>query len=316
MRFGGSTMLPQQNNSAIDINTAVVTRLNPGPLGQSSVRTPSLTDLLRNLTLRLQTSLELDRLLGFFFSEIRPLIPLDALVYRHAGTDFHLQLGEVEPCCISYQLSHHGESLGELSLYSRTALAEATLEQLEKTIGCLLFPLCNALLYRRAVQASLKDSLTGAGNRVALEQALNREIEMSRRYGQALSVIMLDMDHFKNLNDTHGHHAGDAALRAVALLLREQLRNIDMVFRFGGEEFVLLLANTDAQAATRVGERIRLAIEKLPLLIGEKTIQLSASLGCATYHPSESQHALLQRADQALYEAKRSGRNRLCFAAA
>lgn len=308
-------MLPLQQNSAIDINTAAIARLHPRPLEQSSARAPSLTGLLRNLTLRLQTSLELDRLLGLFFGEVSTLIPLEALAYRHADTDFRLQLGEVEPYGISYQLRHHGECLGELSLYSRAPLSEATLEQLEHAIGCLLFPLCNALLYRRAVQASLKDPLTGAGNRVALEQALNREIDMSRRYGQALSVIMLDMDHFKALNDTHGHHAGDAALRAVALLLREQLRNIDMVFRFGGEEFVLLLANTNTEAAAIVGERIRMAIEKLPLLVGEKTVQLSASLGCATYRLGEAQQTLLQRADQALYEAKRSGRNRLCSAA-
>jgi diguanylate cyclase (GGDEF)-like protein len=310
-------MLPlQQNNSAINTNSAAIARLNPGPLGQTLACASSLNGLLRNLTLRLQTSLELDRLLGFFFSEVRTLIPLGALVYRHAETDFHLQVGEIEPCGISYQLSHHDECLGELDLYSHTPLSETTQKQLEKAIGCLLFPLCNALLYRRAVQASLKDPLTGAGNRMALEQALNREIDISRRYGQALSVIMLDMDHFKNINDTYGHHAGDSALRAVALLLKEQLRNIDMAFRFGGEEFVLLLANTDTQAAAIVGERIRLAIEKLPLLVGEKTVQLSASLGCATYQPGESQQALLQRADQALYDAKHSGRNRLCFAAA
>ena len=310
-------MLPlQQNNSAIDINTAVIARLNRGQQGHASSRAPSLAGLLRNLTLRLQTSLELDRLLELFFGEVRTLIPLQALAYRHADTDFQLRLGEIEPCGISYQLSHQGECLGELSLYSRTPLPEAALEQLQRAIGCLLFPLCNALLYRRAVQASLKDPLTGAGNRVALEQALSREIDLSRRYGQALSVIMLDMDHFKALNDSHGHHAGDAALRAVALLLREQLRNIDRVFRFGGEEFVLLLSNTGADAAAIVGERIRLAIEQLPLLVGEKAVPLSASLGCATYRLGEAPQALLQRADQALYKAKRGGRNRLCAAAA
>lgn len=310
-------MLPlQQNASTIDINSAVIAHLNPGPAKQPSHRVPDLAELLHNLTLRLQTSLELDRLLEMFFREVRTLIPLDALGYQHADTDFHLQLSEVEGRGISYQLSRQGECLGELSLYSRMPFSELALEQLEKAIACLLFPLCNALLYRRAVQASLKDPLTGVGNRVALEQALNRDIDMARRYGQALSVIMLDMDHFKTLNDTHGHHAGDAALRAVALLLREQLRNIDMTFRYGGEEFVVLLTNTDAEAAACVGERIRSAIERLPLLVGEKTIRLSASLGCASYQLGESQQSLLQRADQALYEAKRGGRNRLCIEAA
>ena len=316
MRFGDHMLPLQQNTSTIAINTAALAHLSPGPARQPASRTPCLAGLLRTLTLRLQTSLELDRLLGMFFSDVRALIPLDALVYRHADTDFHLQLSEAEGHCLSYQLSHQGECLGELCLYSRLPLSEPALEQLEKAIACLLFPLCNALLYRRAIQASLKDPLTGAGNRVALDQALNREIDVARRHGQPLSVLMLDMDRFKMLNDTRGHHAGDAALRAVALLLREQLRNIDMTFRFGGEEFVVLLASTDTEAAARVGERIRTAIERLPLLVGESTIRLSASLGCATYRLGEPPQALLQRADRALYEAKRGGRNRLCVGSA
>lgn len=306
-------MLPlQQNTTVVNIKTASIAHLNPAPSKPSLPRAPCFAGLLRNLTLRLQTSLELDRVLGMFFSEVRALIPLEALIYQHVDTDFRLQLSEAEGRGITYRLSLEGECLGELRLYSRMPFSETVLEQLEKAIPCLHFPLCNALLYRRAVQASLKDPLTGAGNRVALEHALSRDMDMARRYGQALSVIMLDMDHFKSLNDTYGHHAGDAALRAVALLLREQLRNIDMSFRFGGEEFVVLLANTDARAAALVGERIRSAVEQLPLLVGDRTIRLSASLGCATYQLGETQQALLQRADRALYEAKRGGRNRLC----
>ncbi len=125
---------------------------------------------------------------------------------------------------------------------------------------------------------------------------------------------MLDMDHFKTLNDQHGHHAGDAALRAISLLMKEQLRNVDMVFRFGGEEFALVLSNTSATAAAVVAERIRAAIEQLPFLVGERQVKLSASLGCATYLTGEPLDTLLQRADQALYQAKRSGRNQVASA--
>lgn len=303
-------MLPLKQNIAVDMATAQVERPNVSAHNQPSPAPLSLDDLLRNLTSRLQTSLEIDKLLGFFFDEVTSLIPLNALSYRHADTDFYIQLGEAEGLGVNYPLSHQHDCLGELSLFSRDHLAEIALEQLENAITCLLFPLCNALLYRRAVQASLKDPLTGAGNRVALEQSLTREIEVSRRHGQALSVIMLDMDHFKSLNDDHGHQAGDAALKAVALLLREQLRNVDMVFRFGGEEFVLLLSNTNSDAAIIVGERIRAAIENLSFLAAEKQVRLSASLGCATYQLCESQDDLLRRTDQALYEAKRGGRNR------
>jgi diguanylate cyclase (GGDEF)-like protein len=300
--------LLKQNNT-IDIATARVGRLDLNPDKQPPAL--SLADLQRNLTLRLQTSLEVDRLMTLFFNEVRNLIPLCALSYRHTGTDFELHLGDAGGFGTSHPLIHQGDCLGELSLFSGNCFSELTMDQLESAIDCLLFPLCNALLYRRAVQASLKDPLTGVGNRVALEQNLSREIDISRRHDQPLSVIMLDMDHFKSLNDTHGHHAGDAVLRAVALLLKEQLRNVDMVFRFGGEEFVLVLSNTGPEAATTVGERIRFAIENLPFLVGEKQVRLSASLGCATYQQCESSEDLLRRADQALYEAKRDGRNRM-----
>lgn len=308
-------MLPLKHHHTPDIESAQVVHLDLGTHRHASTCPSSLADLLRNLTLRLQTSLELDRLLSIFFDEVSNLIAVQGLAYRHPETDVDLAHGESEGTMLNYALSHQGDSLGELSLFSQAPLGDLTVAQLESAIGCIVFPLRNALLYRRAIQASLKDSLTGAGNRVALEQSLSREIEMSRRHGQALSVIMLDMDHFKRLNDTHGHQAGDAALRATALLLKEQLRNVDMVFRFGGEEFFLVLSNTGPDAAAIVGERIRAAIESLPFLVGEKQVRLTASLGCATYQMHECLEDLSRRADEALYDAKRNGRNRMQIAA-
>ena len=308
-------MLPDKQNSAtVDIGAARARRLDISPGGTAPTRPLSLFERVRNLSLRLQTSLEIDRLLLFFLEEASDLLPLHALSYRHAGTDFDVRIGEAEGYDVQFALAQQAESLGELRLFSHGRLSDLALEQLEDLLSCLLFPLRNALLYRRAVQASLKDSLTGAGNRIALEQSLSRETELAWRHAQLLSVIMLDMDHFKRLNDTYGHQAGDAALKATALLLKEQLRNIDMVFRFGGEEFALVLSNTGHEAAAVVAERIRAAIENLCFLVGERTVHLSASLGYATYQPGESPEELLQRADQALYQAKRDGRNRLCAA--
>ena len=308
-------MLPDKQNSAtVDIGAARARRLDISPGGTAPTRPLSLFERVRNLSLRLQTSLEIDRLLLFFLEEASDLLPLHALSYRHAGTDFDVRIGEAEGHDMQFALAQQAESLGELRLFSHGRLSDLALEQLEDLLSCLLFPLRNALLYRRAVQASLKDSLTGAGNRIALEHSLSRETELAWRHGQLLSVIMLDMDHFKRLNDTYGHQAGDAALKATALLLKEQLRNIDMVFRFGGEEFALVLSNTGHEAAAVVAERIRAAIENLYFLVGERTVHLSASLGYATYQPGESPEELLQRADQALYQAKRDGRHRLCAA--
>ncbi|GAB6389896.1 GGDEF domain-containing protein [Stutzerimonas marianensis] len=307
-------MLPlKQNNVTVDIGAA---RSEPSfrPSTSPAGRPYELADLVRALTGRLQMSLEVDRLLGFFFEEVGRLMTVDGLVYRHAATEVELLLGQSSEARMGFRLSIQGDELGELLICSGEPVSELLATQLAAALDCLIFPLRNALLYRQAVRASLRDPLTGTGNRLALEQSLSRETELARRHAQDLSVVMLDMDHFKTLNDQHGHHAGDAALRAISLLMKEQLRNVDMVFRFGGEEFALVLSNTSATAAAVVAERIRAAIEQLPFLVGERQVKLSASLGCATYLTGEPLDTLLQRADQALYQAKRSGRNQVASA--
>lgn len=305
-------MLPlMQNNFTVDISTA----RSECSFQPSASRPLDLADLVRVLAGRLQTSLEVDRLLTFFFEEVRKLTVIDGISYRHTPTEVDLQIGDRSGIQLEFSLSHQGDGLGELVISTREAPSELAARQLASSLDCLIFPLRNALLYRNAVRASLRDPLTGTGNRLALEQSLNRETELARRHGQALSVIMLDMDHFKHLNDAYGHQAGDAALRAVSLLMKEQLRNVDMVFRFGGEEFALVLSNTCSTATLIVAERIRAAIEQLPFLVGERQVRLSASLGCATYEPGEAQEQLLRRADQALYFAKHAGRNQVFSAA-
>jgi diguanylate cyclase (GGDEF)-like protein len=144
-----------------------------------------------------------------------------------------------------------------------------------------------------------------------MDQTLQREIELSRRHLQPLSVLMLDIDHFKQVNDTHGHSTGDDVLKAVAASIKNQLRNVDMVFRYGGEEFLILLSNTSREAAAMVGERLRFAAQSEEYPADGDTILLTVSLGCSTLLPGESADSLLRRADSALYVAKREGRNRL-----
>jgi diguanylate cyclase (GGDEF)-like protein len=122
---------------------------------------------------------------------------------------------------------------------------------------------------------------------------------------------MLDIDHFKQVNDTHGHSTGDDVLKAVAASIKNQLRNVDMVFRYGGEEFLILLSNTSREAAAMVGERLRFAAQSEEYPADDHTILLTVSLGCSTLLPGESADSLLRRADSALYVAKREGRNRL-----
>ncbi|MCF4995005.1 diguanylate cyclase [Pseudomonas syringae] len=304
---------PSQTN-AIDFDSAKLQRLGIGQQPARLERPASLAQLRQQLSQQLQTSLEPQRILGLFFREIQALVPLDALVYQHQGSDLRLEFGVRGRHSVSYSLSHDGEQLGELIFRRNQRFSEHEQGNLESLLSALLYPMRNALLYRAATQSALRDPLTGTGNRIAMEQTLHREIEMARRHLQPLSLLMLDIDHFKDVNDSHGHSAGDEVLKAVAASIKGQLRNVDMVFRYGGEEFLILLSNTSRDAAALVGERLRQAAQNQDHYADGKLIELTVSLGCSTLLPSESADSLLRRADSALYVAKREGRNRLTMA--
>ncbi|MGF6558065.1 diguanylate cyclase (GGDEF)-like protein [Pseudomonas sp. S30_BP2TU TE3576] len=307
-------MKPPSQTNAIDFDSAKLQRLGFGQQPPLLERPVSLAQLRQQLSLQLQTSLEPQRILGTFYREIQRLVPLDALSYQHKSSDLRLEFGQRGHHSISYSLSHEGEHLGELIFRRNQRFSEQEQGNLESLLAALLFPMRNALLYRTATQSALRDPLTGAGNRIAMDQTLQREIELSRRHLQPLSVLMLDIDHFKQVNDTHGHSTGDDVLKAVAASIKNQLRNVDMVFRYGGEEFLILLSNTCREAAAMVGERLRFAVQSEEYLADGHTIVLTVSIGCSTLLPGESAESLLRRADSALYVAKREGRNRLKMA--
>ena len=161
---------------------------------------------------------------------------------------------------------------------------------------------------------AMHDGLTGLLNRRAIEEYAEAEFNMADRKKQAMSVILLDIDHFKNVNDRFGHKFGDVVLRQVAQTLKEDLRNYDRVGRWGGEEFLLILPDTELKDAITVAERLRskIAVVQITLENGE-TFSIHISLGTAcTSGQFQSLAKLIDAADQALYQAKQSGRNRVC----
>jgi diguanylate cyclase (GGDEF)-like protein len=304
-------MIFPPTTSAIDFDSARLQRHGFAP--QHSRPRPALDyeQLRRQLDLQLQTSLEADKILSMLFQGVQQLIPLDALSYKHLPTDLRLALGGRGRHKATYSMTHEGEQMGELSFQRDRRFTEHELLQLESLLSSLLYPLRNALLYRHASLSALRDPLTGAGNRIAMEQSLIREFEIARRQQQPLSVLMLDIDHFKGINDTHGHATGDEVLRAMTNAVKDRLRNIDQVFRFGGEEFLVVLTNTSRESAALVGERLRSAALQLTYPVKGRPVELTVSLGCSTLLPGESSDSMLRRADSALYAAKRKGRNRL-----
>lgn len=169
-------------------------------------------------------------------------------------------------------------------------------------------------LRRRAEAASemsMTDALTGLLNRYGLRRALQRELSEARRYTRPLSCLLLDIDYFKSINDTHGHAAGDAALMQAARVLTESVRGSDVVCRYGGEEFLVVAPETDARGAHALAEKIRLAISSRLFGDGERAFALTLSAGVAELHPGESGNDMIARADLALYQAKQRGRDRV-----
>jgi diguanylate cyclase (GGDEF)-like protein len=157
------------------------------------------------------------------------------------------------------------------------------------------------------------DELTGAVNRRALTQALDRDVARAVRAGESYALMMLDIDHFKAVNDTHGYHAGDRVLCHVAAVLRARLRAQDLVGRYGGEEFMLLLPNTTPDGAAALAETLREVMEQTPCMHEGRAIAVTVSIGVcgARLENASGWDCLIQAADQALYRAKAAGRNRV-----
>jgi diguanylate cyclase (GGDEF)-like protein/PAS domain S-box-containing protein len=180
---------------------------------------------------------------------------------------------------------------------------------------------------RKALEEQLRelatvDGLTGLTNRRAFDEALNREWSRTLWEGGDLSLLLLDIDHFKRFNDRFGHQVGDDCLRAVSIAVRKSVRRSDMVARYGGEELAVILAGADMENSARVAEKIRVAVEELDLKLGDRDdaeCRVTVSIGAATAIARQGgtmrmPESLLLAADNALYQAKREGRNRIATA--
>jgi diguanylate cyclase (GGDEF)-like protein len=156
------------------------------------------------------------------------------------------------------------------------------------------------------------DPLTGAFNRRHFMELMGREQRRADRYNTIYSILMIDIDHFKRVNDTYGHQIGDHAIQAMAEACRRTTRPTDIVARYGGEEFIVTLTHTDQPGAVKVAERLREAVAEVALPTEKGVLQFTISIGISTYVKRSAVDQIIQRADQALYKAKETGRNRVC----
>lgn len=262
----------------------------------------------------LQTSLEFIELINIFANKIQLTIPHNGVEYTNTEFDLHYQRGIVSRHSCTYALKVEEQKLGELKLTRSNRFMKDELKMLESLLCCLIYPLRNATLYQRALKLAYTDQLTKANNRAAFTDCLRREVKRAERLSQPLSLIFIDLDHFKTINDNFGHECGDLVLASVSSWLMDTVRGSDAVFRFGGEEFVIMLCGANLQAAALIAERIRADIEAHTLAYGMEVVNLTASLGISELSICENNAELLvKRADEAMYQAKKLGRNRVCL---
>ena len=282
------------------------------PLGYSAPLTPEQEIEARaKLIQALQMSLEPNEVLAIFFKHLQIIIPVGGIQFRFANNKDITKLGRDALHHCDYRLTTDEGYLGEIIFNRSKRFIESELSTLEMLLGALVYPLRNALRYQSAMQLALLDPLTRLGNRAALDNALRRELQLAERHHYELSVLMLDVDHFKKINDQHGHSAGDEVLREIARTIESVCRETDISFRYGGEEFVVLLRKTSEMGARIIGERLRREINLLEVEKGTHKIQPSVSIGIGTRASGQKEHIndLFERADKALYLAKQSGRN-------
>ncbi|AEL06616.1 putative signal protein with GGDEF domain [Xanthomonas campestris pv. raphani 756C] len=233
------------------------------------------------------------------------------MVCQHAGVNLPPHASTV---CIP--LSAQGTQLGMLALRGDNAQELASLTVAEAAAEQLSLALHNLRLRETLRQQSIRDPLTGLFNRRYLEEALNHELSRCTRRVQPLSVLMLDVDHFKQFNDLHGHSGGDRVLAAIGELLLTQTRGEDICCRYGGEELTIILPEVDLATASAMAEKLRAGIDALQVMAdGVSLPKITASFGVATF-PGHAGNAaqLLRKADEALYRAKQAGRNQVVSA--
>jgi diguanylate cyclase (GGDEF)-like protein len=286
----------------------------------------NLTLLSKRLAQRgyqVSTAESADQALAVINADRPDIVLLDIFMPKVSGVDLLRTLRESEPTKALPVILV--SALGDTSHIVR-GLAEGANDYVTKPVNQpILVARIEALLRSSAMVRRLEvqteilsrlaayDELTGVYNRRSLFHALENEVSRSGRYGRDLSVLLLDIDHFKSVNDEYGHPLGDVVLRAVAQRAFEALRSCDTLCRYGGEEFCAILPETNATGGVRAAERVRLAVECTPFQVNDKALTMSVSIGVSAWKGARGDKVpdLLAAADRALYVAKNAGRNRV-----
>jgi diguanylate cyclase (GGDEF)-like protein len=265
----------------------------------------------QSLISQLQTTLDIQQQLNIVAMAAGKILPLSWL-------QLHTAVGVFTATdSITAQYEHRSklvlnqQCLAELVYQNDSPFSPMLKRELLQLETEWLFALRNALVVSRLQQMALKDTLTGLGNRRFFDDSLNKAVHLAKRYNESCSLLLLDLDNFKQVNDIAGHTAGDELLIAIANTLAETLRMTDSLFRFGGDEFAIILSAADTASAELIARRLLKAINQLPLC---QHYQVSISIGLAILQTEHNQTEFFAAADQALYQAKKAGKSMLHIA--
>ena len=263
-----------------------------------------LTDLLSR-------HLILEDILKVFSTETGSLVPYSGYRYVSELHDKRVKFGKLNRHSLHYHLTIEDMELGELTIYRKEPFSTNEVCQFEELLCSLVYPLKNALMYLVAITSAYKDPLTNISNRAAMDKLLPREVRLAKRHDQRLAMMILDLDGFKKINDSCGHVAGDRLLKKVAEVVMSRLRDTDMLFRFGGDEFVAALPLTDIQGAIDVANRILAGIKKIDLDEFDNFSGFGLSIGLSMLHAGDDFNRFFKRVDKALYKAKNTGKHKV-----
>lgn len=259
----------------------------------------------------LSRNLDIEQIIEIFSRELQSQVPHSGYRYQVSDPELDITIGDTAGACANYRLKIQERFLGEISFYRETGFSTEELCDLEDMLCATIYPVKNALMYQIALNSAYSDPITGLNNRAAMEKLLPREIELAHRHAQPMALLVMDLDGFKQINDSNGHDVGDQVLRNVSGVLQSVVRNTDLLYRYGGDEFVGGLSQTDVNGAFEVGERIRRGVEALPGYGEPMAEKFGMSIGITMIREDDDFNIAFRRADQALYKAKQSGKNQI-----
>ncbi|MFV9614661.1 MAG: GGDEF domain-containing protein [Gammaproteobacteria bacterium] len=260
---------------------------------------------------RLHENLDFYQLFNTFINELRATVPCDSIAFENKSMEISLVNGSAGRHHCEYTLKYEGLSLGKIRITRDSKLLDQELDIIETMLAGLTLPLRNALRYQQAIRFSLRDELTGLRNESYYHDIVDLEIKRSHRYKNPFSLLMFDLDDFENINAQYGREAGDAILHQVAGRIGEKARSSDVVYRNGGDQFLVFLPNTDKAEAMVVATRIKDFALARTCKHEDKLISFTLSVGVVTVTHGDTVDKLIDRADKATFHAKILGKDRI-----